>query len=186
MDTKLKNKIISLTFSAVVFLMAVCYFGLIISSFNKITDKKSETASQTIPQTVSQTNFEPALNNTVKEEAVPLASAAFADRPAYYTYSAADGRFYGPFDRNEIKEGDYYMEITAPQGQEAFSAIYYYDKDRNYMQMSGDNICATGIFYYADGVLYMKDAGQLYKIRPDLNFACSPVSNEEYRKYRLN
>ncbi len=175
MDSKLKNKIISSTFFAIVFLMAVWYFGLIISSFNKIADKAPEIKPDIKSEVVESRQ---------KEEVKILTPASFSDRPAYYTYNTSDNRFYGPFNEENIKEGDYYAGISAPQSGETVSYIHFYNKNGELIEIN-DNTCASGVYYFGEGNIYVKNFDRLYQVRPDLNFSCIQLSDKECKNLSI-
>lgn len=110
-----------------------------------------------------------------------LIYAANDKKPAYFSYSAFDERFYGPFDKENVKDGDFYIKLSIQQGSGGFSSMKLFDKNKRLMQINAGekNTCDFGVFRYFNGNLYMQREDGLYKINPELDFACFPLLKHE-------
>ncbi len=113
-----------------------------------------------------------------------LIYAANDKKSTYFSFSAFDERFYGPFDRENVKDGDFYIKIGILQGSGGYSSLKLFDKNKRLIQINAGekNTCDFGRFLYFDGNIYMEREDTLYKINPELDFACFPLLKNEYEK----
>lgn len=158
---KIIKKPVIIALTILILLIILLCFGFIVSKFNKN-----------------------GINNFNKNSKSLIIYAAYPDKSAYYSYSAFEEKIYGPFEMNNVKNGDYYIKIGTPQGSGGFSSFRLFDKDKKLIKIdeNNDNACAFGKFLYSNGRLYMENSGELYRINPDINFACFPLLDEEYEK----
>lgn len=120
--------------------------------------------------------------NLKKEKTANLISASNDKKSTYYSYSAFDEKFYGPFDRENVKKGDFYVKIGIPQGSGGYSLFQYFNKNKELLNADKKGLCSFGPFLYSNNNLYMENAGQLYKIHPESDFVCFPIRDDEYVK----
>lgn len=116
------------------------------------------------------------------KEGSRLIYAANDKKSTYFSFSAFDEKFYGPFDKENVKDGDFYIKLSILQGSGGYSSLKLFDKNRKLIEINAGekNTCDFGRFLYFNGNIYMERGEELYKINPELDFACFPLLKHEY------
>lgn len=159
-----KKTIITSFTLAIIILVSFC-LGVAVSKFNRKFETKSP-------------DMQP------PKEGSRLIYAANDKKTTYFSFSAFDERFYGPFDRENVKNGDFYIKLSTLQGSGGYSSLKLFDKNKRLMEINAGekNTCDFGRFLYFNGNIYMERDEEIYKINPELDFACFPLLKHEYEE----
>lgn len=156
-------------------IMAILLVGIIVLDYK---NRKSEYHNYQISNEQNRNN-----TNEIKYISSNLDSLIF---PLFYSYNLEQEKFEGPYNQNNIKNGEYYIKVSEPGGNAAISDVEFYNKYFNQIHdFSMEKCIGHPIFY--KGNLYNDVNGEgLYKINvTEQKLACKKLTDEELKELSI-